>query len=153
MFLAGTPHPDFTIGPLFVSAAVPREHETVQVNVSWSLSLPAGRTPRPQPLYLLWPREVAAATAPGAPDPELARYVEARGLQVTGGGLLTMRARDRSRIGTGNVGEPLDVTASYVTFTRPGAPQVGTGTYVKIPWTTKLADPLAMVTLGLPSRA
>ena len=150
MFLADAPHPDFTIGPLFVSAAVPREHDTVQVNVSWSLSLPAGRAPRPQTLYLLWPREVAAATTPGAPDPELARYVEARGLQVIGGGLLAMRVRDRSRIGTGNLGAPLDVTASYVTFTRPGAPQVGAGTYIKIPWTTKLADPLAMVTLGLP---
>jgi hypothetical protein len=150
VFLAERAHPDFAIGPLIVSAAVPRDHETVQVNVSWSLSSPGGRKPTPQHLYLLWPREISAATTPGAADPEVVRYVESQGLQVIASGLLALRHRDRSRIGTGNIGDPLDQPASYATFMRAGAPQLGIGTYIKIPWTAKFADPLALITLGLP---
>ena len=150
VFLAERAHPDFAIGPFILSASVPRDHETVQVNVSWSLSAPTGRKLLPQSLYLLWPREVAAATTPGAADPEVVRYVESRGLQVITSGLLAVRRRDRSRIGTGNLGEPLDAPASYVTFMRAGAPQLGTGTYIKIPWAEVFADPLGLITLGLP---
>jgi hypothetical protein len=151
VFLAATPHPEFTIGPLIVQAMVPKDLGTVQVNISWSLSVSTGHTPpHAQDLFLLWPREVAAATAPGTADPELARYVESRGLQTVATGRLALRARDRSRIGTGNPGDPLDVHASYVTFMRAGFPQLGIGTYIKIPWTPKLADPLSILTLGLP---
>lgn len=151
VFLATRPSPEFMIGPLIVSATVPADLATVQVNVSWSLSVPTGRRPPPSDdLFLLWPREVAAATIPGAADPDVARYVEARGLQVLGGGRLSLRSRDRSRIGTGTPGDPLDVDASYATFMRAGSPQLGIGTYIKIPWTAKLADPLRIITLGLP---
>ena len=151
VFLATRPHPEFTIGPLILTAAVPQDLGTVQVNISWSLGVPTGKKPPPSDdLFLLWPREVAAATVDGAADPELARYVEARGLQVVGTGRLALRWRDRSRIGTGNLGEPLDVDASYVTFMRAGFPLLGIGTYIKIPWTPKLADPQSIITLGLP---
>ncbi|MBM3219914.1 MAG: hypothetical protein FJZ38_14765 [Candidatus Rokubacteria bacterium] len=44
VFLAARPNPEFTIGPLILTAAVPRDLGTVQVNLSWSLSVP--RTPR-----------------------------------------------------------------------------------------------------------
>ena len=151
VFLSERPHPEFTIGPLIVSAAVPQDLGTVQVNVSWSLGVPTGKKAPPRDdLYLLWPREVAAATIPGAADPEVAKYVEARGLQVVATGRLALRARDRARIGTGNLGDPLGVDASYATFMREGFPQLGIGTYIKLPWTDKLADPHAMMTLGLP---
>jgi hypothetical protein len=151
VFLAARPHPEFTIGPLIVAASVPRDLGTVQVNVSWSLGVPTGRKPPPpDDIFLLWPREAAAATIPGAADPEVARYVESRGLHVLSTGRLALRWRDRSRIGTGNLGDPLDVDASYVTFMREGFPQLGVGTYVKIPWTPKLAEPLGLITLGLP---
>ncbi|HYE93051.1 MAG TPA: hypothetical protein VEA38_18620 [Terriglobales bacterium] len=150
VFLAEHAHPDFAIGPLIISATVPRDHETVRVNVSWSLSTPGGRKPSPQNLYLLWPREVAAATMPGPAEPDVIRYVEAQRLQVLASGRLTLRHRDRTKIGTGDSGEPLDTPASYVTFMRAGAPQLGIGTLVKIAWTPKLGDPLALITLGLP---
>ena len=150
VFLATRPHPEFSIGPLIVSVGVPRDLGVTQVIVSWSLNAPNGRTAPPDDLFLLWPREVAAATAPGAADPELARYVESRGLHVTGSGRLALRVRDRARIGTGNTGDPIDVYASYVTFMRAGFPQLGAGTYIKIPWTPKMADPLSIITLGLP---
>ncbi len=141
------------IGPLILSASVPQDLGTVLVNVSWGLSVATGRPPpQREDLFLLWPREVAGPTIPGAADPEVARYVEARGLQVLATGRLLLRGRDRSRIGTGNLDEPLDVAASYATFIRAGFPQLGLGTYVKIPWTPRLADPLSIITLGLPLR-
>ena len=151
VFLAARPHPEFTVGPVILLAMVPPDLGTVQVNLSWSLSVPTGRQPPPaEDIFLLWPREVASPTIPGAADPEVVRYVEARGLQVLASGRLALRARDRMRVGTGNLGDLLEVQASYATFIRTGFPQLGAGTYIKIPWTPKLADPLAIMTLGLP---
>jgi hypothetical protein len=150
VFLAARPHPEFTIGPLIVGASVPRDLGTVQVNVSWSLSVPTGKTVATDDLFLLWPREIVAATMPGIADADVARYVEARGLQVLASGRLALRTRDRARIGTGNLGDPLSVDASYVTFMRAGFPQLGAGTYIKIPWTPAMADPQTIMTLGLP---
>jgi hypothetical protein len=151
IFLATKAHPEFTIGPLIIGVSVPPDLGIVQLNVSWSLSVPTGRSaPPPDDVFLLWPREVAAATVAGNADPDVARYVEARGLQVLSSGRLSLRSRDRSRIGTGNLGDPLDISASYATFIRAGFPQLGTGTYIKIPWTPKMADPLSIITLGLP---
>src|SRR5262249_12882961 len=131
VFLASTPHPDFSIGPLFVVANVRSDLSTVTVNVSFSL------TPRPnrraeavaQDLYLLWPAEVAESTAPGDADPALKRFLEARGFTVVRTGRLTLRARDRMQLGTGAPGELIGEVASYATFVRSGpASLLGTGT-------------------------
>src|SRR5207247_1954424 len=68
-------------------------------------------------------------------------------------GRLTLGTRDRMQLGTGVHGELIGEVASYATFVRPGpASLLGTGTYVKIPWTPKMADPLSVMTLGLPLR-
>ena len=151
VFLASRPFPEFTVGPVIVFANVPEDLGTVQVNVSWSLTVPPGGHPPPaEEIFLLWPREVESPTAPGAADPDVARYVETRGLQVLATGRLVLRVRDRARVGTGQLGDLLDVQASYATFVRAGFPQLGAGTYIKIPWTPKFADPLAILTLGLP---
>ena len=115
IFLAAHPHPEFRVGPLFINAAVPRDLGVVRVNLSWSLTSPAGRTPPPHDdLYLLWPMEIAEPTATGPADLELRPYVEARGLMVLGSGRLTLRSRDRSRIGTTNLGDPLEIGRAHV---------------------------------------
>src|SRR5438093_7544577 len=70
VFLASEPHPDFTVGPLFLIAAV-RPDRAVTVNLSFSL------TPRPgvsreameQDLFPLWPAEVAEARRQGRLTP------------------------------------------------------------------------------------
>ncbi len=154
VFLAKDPNPEFRVGPLFVNHTMPRDPGgIIQVNLSWSLTTPSGRTPPvDDDLYVLWPSEVAAPTTDGPADPELARYVEARGLKTLGAGRLRLRVRDRSLIGTTNLGEELKVVASYVTFIRAGAPQLGTGSYIKIPWTPKMNDPFSVMTLSLPMR-
>ena len=153
VFLASRPHPEFLIGPLFVVASVSPGSGPVTVNLSWSLTIKPGlhKADISQDLYLLWPAEVTEATAPGAAEPALLREVEGRGFSVTGSGRLVLRSRDRMQVGTTALGEPLDVLASYVAYTRPGA-QTGSVTYIKIPWSPKLADQLAVVTLVLPLR-
>src|SRR4030095_14480213 len=62
---------------------------------------------------------------------------------------LLLRTRDRMQIGTIALGEPVEVVASYVTFTRPRG-QTNAVNYIKIPWTPKRAAPLAVVTRALP---
>lgn len=153
VFLASRPHPEFLIGPLFVVANVSPDSGPVAVNLSWSLTLKPGlrKADISQDLYLLWPAELTEATAPGAAEPALLREVEGRGFSVTGSGRLLLRSRDRMQVGTSALGEPLDVLASYVAYTRAGA-QTGSVTYIKIPWSPKLADQLAVVTLTLPLR-
>jgi len=154
VFLASEPHPEFAVGPLFLIANV-RPDRSVTVNLSFSL------TPQPgvsiaalrQDLFLLWPAEIAESTAPGPPDPGLARNLSEQ-FSIVGGGRLQLRARDRTLVGTGQLGDVLPEVASYVTVTRRGslANQVSPVSYVKIPWTPKLADPLSVTTLVMPMR-
>ena len=153
VFLASRPHPDFMIGPLFVVASVSQGQPNVTVNLSWSLTTgpSTSKMDIEQDLYLLWPAEIAEATAAGAADPQIVREVERRSLSVVSSGRLTLRSRDRMQLGTAALGAPLPVTASFVNFTRPGT-QTGVVTYVKIPWTPSLADQLSIVTLILPLR-
>ena len=153
VFLASRPHPDFMIGPLFVVVSVSPGVPDVTVNLSWSLT--AGPITRKaaieQDLYLLWPSEIVEGTVPGPAEPQLVREVEGRGLTVVSSGRLVLRRRDRLQLGTPALGDPIAVIPSFVNFTRPGG-QTGVVTYIKIPWTPSLADPLSIVTLVLPLR-
>jgi hypothetical protein len=152
IFLASKPHPDFAVGPLFVIANV-RSDLSVTVNLSFSLTPGPGasRAALEQDLYLLWPEEVAEPTAPGPPDPALAHDLHAN-LVALGGGRLLLRSRDRTLVGTGQLGEALPEVASYVTVSRRGplVNQVSPVTYIKIPWTPKLTDPHTVTTLVVP---
>src|SRR3989442_7955577 len=118
IFLASKPHPDFAVGPLFVIANV-RPDLTVTVNISFSLTLKprAARGATHQNLFLLWPAEVVASTTPGPGDPALARDITDR-FVVLGSGWLPLRSRDRTLVGTGQLGEVLPEVPSFVTVTR-----------------------------------
>jgi hypothetical protein len=154
IFLASKPHPDFAVGPLFVIANVSPDL-SVTVNISFSLTLRPGavHAAMEQDLFLLWPAEVAESTVAGPADPALARDLHDT-LVVLSSGRLTLRSRDRTLVGTGQLGEALPEVASYVTVTRRGplASQVGPVSYIKIPWTPKLTDPLTVTTLVMPLR-
>jgi len=154
VFLASTPHPPFAIGPLFITALVRPDLGPVTVNVSWSTVTPPTSAPdaAKQDLYLFWPAEVAAATAPGAADPELARHLEARGFTALAEGRLALRKRDRAKLGTGAESDPVPAVASFVTFFKRGTnpSQSGVGTFIKIPWTPEFSDPLVLANLAMP---
>lgn len=153
VFLASRPHPDFTIGPLFVVASVSHGTADVTVNLSWSLTTgPVTRKAEmEQDLYLLWPAEIVEGTTKGPAESQLIREIEGRGLSVVSSGRLVLRRRDRMQVGTPALGDALPVTPTYVNLTRPGG-QTGVVSYIKIPWTPSLADPLSIVTLVLPLR-
>jgi hypothetical protein len=154
IFLASKPHPDFTVGPLFVIANV-RPDLSVTVNLSFSLTLRPRASPLAleQDLFVLWPAELAESTTAGPADPALARDLHDN-LVAVGGGRLQLRSRDRTLVGTGQLGGPLPEVASYVIVSRRGplGSQVSPVTYIKIPWTPKLTDPLAVTTLVSPMR-
>src|SRR5262245_62293196 len=84
VFLASRPHPDFAVGPLLVVAGVRPDLGPVSLRISFGLTLPPNKQTEDiaQDLYILWPAEVVSGSAPGAPDPELHRYVEERGFVV-----------------------------------------------------------------------
>ncbi len=70
VFLASRPHPQFTVGPLFIRARVGPEPGPTPVDVLWSLAIPPGVSAADveQDLYLLWPGEVVPDPGAGPPD-------------------------------------------------------------------------------------
>src|SRR5436190_11516380 len=154
VFVAASPRPDFTIGPVFVGATAPADLAApVNVSVTWNLVPLRGERPSPQRLALLWPAEIAAATAPGGADPALVNYVESRGFTSTGSGRLALRARNQSQLGLLTPADELPVTASYVSFVRRDAPpQAGTGSLVWVPPTPQMGDQRWVLNLTLPLR-
>jgi hypothetical protein len=153
VFISSEPHPEFTIAPLFIVATVRPDLGPVSVRVSWSVALPPNRPVRESSLalYLLWPGEVAEATAPGPPDPTLKRHVEERGFSIVSGGQLALEARDRTQLGTLADGTRLPETAAFVTFYKTGTNPVqsGVGTFVRIPWTPHLTDAVSLLSLTM----
>jgi hypothetical protein len=153
VFLASRPQPDFTIGPLFVVASVQPDLGPVTITLSWSLTPAPGRSALDikQDLILLWPGEVVEGEATGPAETRLALELEQRGFDSLTSGRLPLARRDRMQLGTGTPAVPLSESASFVTFVRrtPTAAQVGPATYVKIPWTSTMADPLAVTVLTL----
>jgi hypothetical protein len=107
VFIASHPQPEFSIGPLFVSASVGKQNavgnpSSLTVSVSWSLTLAPHRRAADiaQDLYLLWPGEVVGAAGAADADPMLVRQVEALSFKVKAHGRLRLSARGRTEMGT-----------------------------------------------------
>ena len=156
VFLASRPHPSFAIGPLFVVVSVQPDLGPLSVTLSWSLAAPPGRRGadlEAQDLFLLWPGEVVEPTVPGPADPALLGELQEGGFTVVASGRLVLASRDRMQMGTGTPPTTLPEVASFATFVRANTPSpVGPATFIKIPWTPKLADPLAVAVLTMSSR-
>src|SRR5213594_138413 len=154
VFVATSPRPDISIGPLFVGAIAPSDPAApVSVTVTWNLAQRRGARPYAQTLALLWPAEIAAPTAQGGADPALVNYVESRGFTSTGSGRLVLRARSQSQLGLPTPADDLPASASYVSFVRRDAPpQAGTGALVWIPPTPQLGDQRWVLSLTFPVR-
>jgi hypothetical protein len=139
VFLASQAHPWFTIGPLFVQATVTPALGPVQVEILWSLVIPPDRssTGVEQDLFLLWPGEAVADPQVGAPDPDLARYVEHRGFTVVGEGRLALSTQSLFQMNSSEPPLPIPGGAPFVTFVRQGGALGLTSpvTYIRIPWT------------------
>jgi hypothetical protein len=151
VFLASTPQPRFSVGPVFVRAAVDRALGPVTIDIHWSVVGPPGALPDGQDLYLLWPGAVTGDASLGKPEPDLAQFVEARGLGVTDEGRVPLAAERVQPTGGQTLREPLAGGAPFVTFVRPGGPfgLTAPATYIRIPWTPRLTSRGWMVTVRL----
>jgi hypothetical protein len=161
VFIASHPQPEFSIGPLFVSASLgpqnlenlDRGPSSLPVSVSWSLTLPPKRraVDIAQDLYLLWPGEVVGTAGAGGADPSLVRQVEALGFKVKQHGGLRLSARARTEMGTSAAPRTLG-DAPFVAFAREDGSAVGArgATYIRIPWVPELASLDWLVRLELP---
>jgi len=161
VFITSHPQPEFSIGPLFVTASVgPQNVEnlvsgssSLTVSVSWSLTLPPKRRAGDiaQDLYLLWPGEVVGTPGVAGADPALVRQVEALGFKVKQHGSLRLSARARTEMGTSaglrGLGE-----APFVAFAREDgpAPAARGASYIRIPWVAEMASLDWLVRLDLP---
>jgi len=143
VFLGSRARPEFTIGPLFVSATVKPSLGPATVSVSWGLVLRPNKTPDDvaQDLDLLWPAELTGGTKDHA-DAALAAFVEGLGFKVKRAGRLPVLARNRLDMGTSTQAQPVG-EASFVTFFREGAglDRDRASTYIRIPWTPKFTSP------------
>lgn len=144
LFLATSPGPAFSIGPLFVRASVSPDLGPVTVDVLWSLVFSPGHEPGAvaQDLYLLWPSAVTGDATVRKSDPDLVRHVETRGFAVTDEGRLPLLAQSVQQMGRDLPPEPVAGGAPFVTFVRQGGPLglTAPATYIRIPWTPKLAS-------------
>jgi hypothetical protein len=153
LFIASRPDPGFTIGPLTLRANVTEGTGPITVDVLWSIVLPPGRSAADaaQDIYLLWPGEVTSDATPGTADPALTRYVEAQGFDVIGEGRLPLIAESLSEGGQGPKEEVQAGGAPYVTFVQTGG-VLGLSppaTFIRIPWTPRLADRAWLMDLRL----
>src|SRR2546426_946016 len=103
------------------------------------------------PLEDHFTREFTPVRVEGKPDPDLARYVEARGYSVIGDGRLPLYAQGLYRTGPQTKPEPIPGGAPFVSFVRQGGPLglTSPATYVRIPWTPLLANRTWLIRLGM----
>jgi hypothetical protein len=153
LFLAARPNPPFAIGPLFIRARVTPTLGPVPVDVFWGLVVPSGSRAgvAAQDLYLLWPGAVSGVSSPDTPDPALTRDLEAGGFAIRQGGRLRLAALHVTQTGRTQSSEPVKGGAPFVVAVRDGGPMGGTtpATIIRIPWTSRLADPEWLMDLQL----
>ena len=158
-FIASRPHPEFGIGPLFLSVSVGKDdvrpaHRPVTVTVTWNLALPerGAAADMAQDLYLLWPGEVPGAAGDEGADRQLLAQVGALGFRSKESGRLRLSGVRRSDLGSGVESRPLG-EAPFVTFGDGGAVRGPTGaTVIRIRWVSELGSPDWLVRLQIPVR-
>ncbi len=159
LFVASRPDPPFTIGPLMIRATVREGAGPVPVVVAWSLLLPPSQRPgdAAQDLFLLWPGEVVNDLPEPPRDAALARYVAEQGFDVIGEGRVRLVARNIGSSGGSDGGgagstEAPAGGAPFVTFVQTGALGLSPpATFIRIPWTPRLADRSWLIELTLHS--
>ena len=147
--------PGFTIGPLFVRAAITPALGPVKVDVNFGIVVPPGDSVgTEQDLYFLWPAEVLPDAKLGPTEPGLEKDVAGRGFTVIGGGRLALSARNLYQISGQRVAEPLPGGAPFVTFVREGGALglSSPATWIRIPWNPKFANRVYIINLSLISK-
>ena len=154
VFLASKPHPGFEIGPLFLRAIVTPELGPVQIDLTWSVSVPSKRTvgDLEQDVTLLWPGGLVH-DGKGERAPALVKYVSDHGFKVVDGGRVDMFAIDQFGP-PGHRRQPIAGGAAFVSFVResetlgPSAP----GTLIRIPWDPRVANRAFLMRISMKAK-
>jgi hypothetical protein len=151
VFLASRPEPGLAVRPLFIVANVASDAADVPVEVLFSLVIPPDRSALDleQDLYLLWPGEVGGADpGPGfGLPPEVAAQVS-----VIATGRVRLQAQRHYEAPADT--EVIAAGAPFVTVVRTGGPlgQSPAATYVRIPWSPKIANQAWLMSLHFTAR-
>jgi hypothetical protein len=154
VFMASQPNPSFTIGPLYIRASVSPDLAELPVDIYWSLVLPPGAAPSVAEgdLFLLWPSTLVPDPKLGKPDPVVIKYVEERGFVSIEEGRAKLEARQVATAAARKI-EEIAGGASFTTFVRQGALGLTSpASWVRIPWTPKLAETGWMMHLSLKTK-
>ena len=151
VFVASKSHPQFEIGPLFVRASVSPGLGPVDVDIFWSVVVPANRSVADVGgLALVWPAALVPEPQRGPGDPELEKYVEARGFIAIESGRVAVAAQNLYKTGPDRV-EPIAAGAAYVTFVRETGPLglTSPATMIRIPWDPRFANRVYLARLSM----
>jgi hypothetical protein len=151
VFVASKPHPQFEIGPLFVRASVSPGLGPVEVDIFWSVVVPANRSVAAvEGLALVWPAALVPDPQRGPGDPELEKYVEARGFIAIESGRVGVAAQNLYKTGPDRI-EPIAAGAPYVTFVRETGPLglTSPATIIRIPWDPRFANRVYLARLSM----
>lgn len=147
VFLGSRPQPGLAVTPLFIVANVSSAAADVPVEVLFSLMIPADRSALEfeQDLYLLWPGEVVGSTSSG-PGITLRPDVAAQ-VKVIARGRLRLQAQRHYEAPADT--ESIESGAPFVSVVRTGGPmgQSQAATYIRIPWSHRLANQAWLMSL------
>ena len=154
VFLASKPRPGFEVGPLFLRATVTPELGPVQIDLTWTISVPANRTvgDLEQDVTLLWPGGLVH-DGKGEREPALVKYVSDHGFKVVDGGRVDMFAIDQFGP-PGRRRQPIAGGAAFVSFVResetlgPSAP----GTLIRIPWDPRVVNRAFLMRISMKAK-
>src|SRR5262245_5257838 len=155
VFLAATPNPPFEIGPLFVRARVTPALGDTQVDVLFSLVVPAASKAAAleQELTLVWPGAVVGDPGLGAPAPGLGRDLESQGFTIIDEGRVPLTARNLYARGPDGrtIREAVPGGAPFVVIVRDGGALglTSPATLVRIPWSPRMVDREGMMDVQL----
>jgi len=151
IFVASKPHPQFEVGPLFVRASVSPKLGPVDVDIFWSVVVPANRSVADvEGLALVWPAALVPDPKRGPGDPALDKYVEARGFIPIESGRVGLAAQNLYKTGPDRV-EPIAAGAPYVTYVRETGPLglTSPATIIRIPWDPRFVNRVYLARLSM----
>jgi hypothetical protein len=151
VFLASRPAAGLAVRPLFIVANVSSAAADVPVEVMFSLMIPPDRSALDleQDLYLLWPGEIGATEAGAGIElpPDVAAQV-----RVVAKGRVRLQAQRHYEAPVDT--ELVAAGAPFVTVVRTGGP-LGlspAATYIRIPWSPKLANQAWLMSVHFTAR-
>jgi hypothetical protein len=154
IFVGAASRPQFELGPLFVRANVTPALDTIIVDITWSVAVPGDRSLAgvEQDMLLLWPSAVVGDAKLGKPEPDLEKFVEARGLDAIDSGRVGYAARNNYATGERRW-EPVAGGVPFVTFVRSGGMGLTSpASLLRIPWDPRMLNRAFLMRLTFPTK-